>query len=150
MESSNDDEADEKSHDNSVNEAHLIAETLSRYTTYKPDDNVTADAKTSPSPTADAPEWPAGSANQDEDNVSQNSQKKKIGQDDKPTNHDTRHPNRSLSQSESERELIRKTDTQLYEADSEGSGKEARTFERRGTWRRPTIEDDVVVEEEVD
>lgn len=145
-------EANENMHEISVNEAELIAETLSRYTTYKPDDNITADAKTSPSPAADAPERPASSANHDQDNVNQNNREKKIEQDDNPTNHHTRYPNRSPSQSETERELIRKADTQLYEADSEGSGKEARTFERRDTWRRPTVEDedDIVVEEEVD
>ena len=150
MKSSDDDEADENYHEISVNDADLIAETLSRYTTYKHDDNITADAKTSPSPAADAPEWPAGSANHDEDNVSQNDQKEKIGQEDNTTNHYMRYSDVSPSQSESERELIRKTDTQLYEADSEGSGREAGTFERRGTWRRPTVEDSVVVEKEVD
>ena len=54
---------------------------------------------------------------------------------------------RSPSQSGSEREPVRRADTQLYEADSEGSGGEERVFERRDTWRRPTVEDEEYIEE---
>ena len=149
----------ESLHEMADNEADLIAETLLRYTTYSPDDHIPADAKTSPSSPADAPEQPPSpETHGDEDNVSQNGRADLNGQDDDDlTNHDTRHadrsPSPSPSPSESGRQLIRKTDTELYEADSEGSGKEARrlTFERQGTWRRPTVEDDeIVVEEEED
>ena len=70
--------------------------------------------------------------------------------------------NRSPSESGSERSPVRRADTQLYEADSEGSGGEEGLFERRDRWRRPiveeeiietvsrrpTVEDEIIVEEE--
>lgn len=104
---------------------------------------------------------PAGSANHVEDRAAQITKDKKNQRDDVPIerlstgnprsrDHNTRRPNRSPSLSESEREPVRRADTQLYEADSEGSGREEIILERRDTWRRPTVEDEIVVEEEVD
>lgn len=57
---------------------------------------------------------------------------------------------RSPSESGSKSRPLRRADRQLYEADSEGSGGDERTFERRDRWRRPTVEDEIIVEEEED
>lgn len=111
---------------------------------------------------ADPSTHPTGSAIHVEDAaVARNTPKPKTNRTNDPTDrldnesrrstgHITRRPDRSPSQSESEREPVRRADTQLYEADSEGSGGEVGTYERRDTWRRPTVEDEGVVEDELE
>lgn len=161
VDSSDDDEED---HDSSGpakgeigDDADLIAETLSRYTTFKIDEEVTAGAKLSPDPSIHL----AGSTNHAEDHAAQTTGKKENekgnSSTERPDNersrstaHIVRRADRSPSDSESERGPLRRADTQLYEADSEGSGGEGGTFERRHTWRRPTVEEeDEVIETHV-
>lgn len=144
-----DDEDDDNFHETvKDDEADLIAKTLSRYTTFKVDGDVTAGANSSPPPTVRL----TGSTNYEQDHADQNTIVEKTTEDNSATerlqdaipssaDHKRRSPNQSPSQSESEKELGRRADTQLYEADSEGSGREERRFERRDTWRRPTVED---------
>lgn len=145
-----DDDEDDDDFDEIVkdDEADLIAKTLSRYTTFKVDGDVTADEESSPPPTVRL----TGLTNHEQDHANQNNiiEKTKEGnsvterlQDEilSSADHKTRSPNQSPSLSESEKGLGRRADTQLYEADSEGSGREERRFERRDTWRRPTVED---------
>ena len=145
-----DDEDDDDFHEIvKDDEADLIAKTLSRYTTFKVDEDVTAGEKSSPLPMV----RPTGWTNHEQDHANQNTIIEKTKEDDSVTerlqdeipssaDHKTRSSNQSPSQSESEKELGRRADTQLYEADSEGSGREERRFERRDTWRRPTVEDE--------
>lgn len=108
---------------------------------------------------ADPSVRPARSAKRMRDPANRNTIINKTKQDKSPTrslqnenrsstSRVTRRPSRSPSSSESERGPVRRADTQLYEADSEGSEREEGTFERRDTWRRPTVEDEDIEEEE--
>ena len=111
---------------------------------------------------ADPSIHPAGSVTHIADHAPQTTGKRNIETDNssterldnertQSTEYIVRRSNRSPSESGSERRPLRRADTQLYEADSEGSGgEEGGTFERRDTWRRPTVEDEIIVEEEVD
>lgn len=152
--SSDEDEDDEGDDDDfheivKDDETDLIAKTLSRYTTFKVDGDVTASEKSSPPPTVRF----TGLTDHEQDHANQNTIIEKTKEENSVTerlqdeipssaNHKTRSPNQPPSQSESEQELVRRADTQLYEADSEGSGTEDRRLERRDTWRRPTVEDE--------
>lgn len=97
----------------------------------------------------------AGSTNHAEDHAAQTTEKRENekgnSSTERPDNERSRstvyivrRADRSPSDSESERGPLRRADTQLYEADSEGSGGEEGTFERRYTWRRPTVEEEVI------
>ena len=108
---------------------------------------------------ADPPLQPTSSANHTKDHAAPSARSKKTKQDHSPTpstqdrtrsstSRKTRRPSRSFSSSESDRAPARRADTQLYEADSEGSGRGGGAFGRRDTWRRPTVEDEDVEEGE--
>lgn len=113
---------------------------------------------------ADPAVHPAGSVSHIEDHAAQTTGKRNNGKEINSTEGlENQRPrireyhriekyivSRSPSESGSERRPLGRADTQLYEADSEGSGGEERTFKRRDIWRRPTVEDEVIVEEEVD